>query len=274
MGRMTQAQKAERFRQLHHGEDVLVLANAWDCASAKIVELAGYPAIATSSAGVAFSLGYADGQRIPMEEMTAAVRRIATCVAVPVSADLESGYGDIAQTAAALVESGAVGLNLEDREGGGSDGLIETGRQCERIRTVKRIGQERGVALVLNARTDVYLAQVGEPADRFERACSRLRAYIEAGADCVFVPGITGEELIRRFVEELRFPLNVLAMPGTPPVPKLREIGVARVSVGSGLARAAMGYARRAAETLRSTGNFDALFAGAIPFAEINRMFR
>jgi len=253
---------------------VLVLANAWDCASAKIVELAGYPAIATSSAGVAFSLGYADGQRIPMEEMIEAVRRIAACVAVPVSADLEAGYGDMAKAAAALVDSGAVGLNLEDCEGGRSDGMVETVRQCERIRGVKRVGEERGVPLVLNARTELYLAQVGDPADRFERACERLRAYIEAGADCVFVPGISDEDLIRRFVEELRFPLNVLATAATPPLARLREIGVARVSVGSGLARAALGYARRAAEALRATGNFDALFAEAIPFAEINGMFR
>jgi 2-methylisocitrate lyase-like PEP mutase family enzyme len=269
---MTQPQKAERFGQLHHGGEILVLANVWDCASAKIVELAGYPAIATSSAGVAFSLGYADGQRIPMEEMMAAVKRIAACVAVPVSADLEAGYGDVAKTAAALVESGAVGLNLEDREGDGPEGLVEIGRQCERIRTVKRVGRERGVPLVLNARTDLFLAQIGDPADRFERAIERLRAYIEAGADCVFVPAVTREDLIRRFVEELRFPLNVLAAAGTPPVARLREIGVARVSVGSGLARSAMGHARRAAEALRASGNFDAVLEGAIPYA--GTMFR
>ena len=204
----------------------------------------------------------------------AAVKRIAASVAVPVNADLEAGYGDVAKTAAALVDSGAVGLNLEDLEGGGAQGLVEIGRQCERIRTVKRVGRERGIPLVVNARTDLFLAQIGDPADRLERAIERLGAYIEAGADCVFVPAVSREDLIRRFVEELRFPLNVLASAGTPPVARLQEIGVARVSVGSGLARSTMGHARRAAEALRTTGNFDAMQAGAIPYDEANAMFR
>jgi len=250
-----------------------VLANAWDCASARIVERAGYPAIATSSAGIAFSHGYADGQRIPLEEMASAVKRIASRVALPVTADLEGGYGDIARTTSALLESGAVGLNLEDREGDGPEGLIDTARQCKKIRTVKRIGRDHGVDLVLNARTDLYLEQIGDPADRFERACDRLRAYIDAGADCVFVPGIGREALIRRFVEQLRFPLNVLAMVGMPPVARLQELGVARVSLGSGIARAVLGYTRRLVDGLRTHGSLDVTLEGAVPFAEANFLF-
>jgi len=255
----TPAEKAEIFRALHRGPEVLVLPNAWDCASARIVEEAGFPAIATSSAAVANSLGYSDGERIPAAEMLAAVARIVRCVRVPVTADLEAGYQDAAATAAGLVASGAIGLNLED--GGG-----DIAQHAARISTVRRVGCELGVNLVINARTDLYLDRTGcDPASRFDRSCERLRAYIDAGADCVFVPGVTDEDTIRRFVETLRFPLNVLALAGMPPIPRLRELGVARVSAGSGLARAAMGLTRRIADELKTTGKYEAMLQGAIP---------
>jgi len=259
---------------LHAGPEVPVLANVWDCASASIVEQAGFPAIATSSAGVAYSLGYPDGQQIAMEEMLAVVKRVAAAVSVPVTADLEAGYGDIAATSAALVESGAVGLNLEDTEGEGPDALVPVARQRAKIAAVRAAGLDRGIHVVINARTDSFLAQIGDPASRFERSCERLREYIAAGADCVFVPGVSREDIIASFVEELRFPLNVLAVAGTPPIARLKQLGVARVSVGSGLARAALGHVRRVAEALRTQGTFDALLEGAIPYAEVNSMFR
>ena len=231
-----QPAKAEMFRALHRASEILVLPNVWDCASARIVEEAGFPAIATTSAGVANALGYPDGERIPAVEMLAAVERIARCVRVPVTADLERGYHDVAATAAGLVASGAVGLNLEDAGG-------DTVQHAARIATVRRVGCELGVNLVINARTDLYLDRIGcDPALRFDQACERLRAYIGAGADCVFVPGVTDEDTIARFVQALRFPLNVLATAGTPPIRRLRELGVARVSVGSAFARAAMGH--------------------------------
>lgn len=263
----SQAEKAELFRALHQGPDILLLPNAWDCASARIFEEAGFPAIATTSAGVAFAMGYPDGEHIPPAEMLAVVRRIAGCVEVPVTADLEAGYGDAAATAAGLVGSGAIGLNLED----GSSSPAEHAR---RIATVRRVGGELGVNLVINARTDLYLRGMGDPATRFERACERLRAYIEAGADCVFVPGVTDEDTIRRFVETLRFPLNILAVTGAPPIQRLHELGVARVSVGSGIARAAMGLTRRIAQELKTSGSCDAMFRDAIPYPEANRLFQ
>jgi 2-methylisocitrate lyase-like PEP mutase family enzyme len=262
----TQAEKAEIFRALHRGPEILVLPNAWDCASARIVEEAGFPAIATTSAGVANSLGYPDGERIPAAEMLAAVQRIARCVSVPVTADLESGYHDIAATAAGLVASGAIGLNLEDAGG-------DAARHASRIATVRRVGRELGVNLVVNARTDLYLDRTGDPAaGRFDRACERLRSYIEAGADCVFVPGVTDEDTIRRFVETLRFPVNVLTGAGTPPIRRLQELGVARVSVGSAIARAALGLTRRIALELKTSGAYDTMVQGAIPYS-LNRLF-
>lgn len=259
--------KTETLRALHHGPEVLVLPNAWDCASARIFEELGFPAIATTSAGVAFSLGYADGQNIPGKEMLAAVARIARCVDVPVTADLEGGYGDISETAAALLESGAVGLNLEDILGHGPESLASIDEQVSRIAAVRKTG------VVVNARTDLYLMRIGDDANRFDRACDRLKAYRDAGADCVFIPGITSEDLIGRFVEALKFPINILAVAGVPPIARLKELGVARVSVGSGMMRSAMGHTRRIAEDLKKTGRFDKMIEGSIPYAEANALF-
>ncbi|MGC9949642.1 MAG: isocitrate lyase/phosphoenolpyruvate mutase family protein [Bryobacteraceae bacterium] len=262
----TQAEKAEAFRAMHRGPEILVLPNVWDCASARIIEEAGFSAIATTSAGVANALGYPDGERIPAAEMLAAVTRIARCVGVPVTADLEAGYGDVAATATGLVASGAIGLNLEDAGG-------DPAQHASRIATVRRVGRDLGVNPVINARTDLYLDRMGcDPASRFDRTCERARAYIDAGADCVFVPGVTDEETIRRFVETLRFPLNVLAAVGTPPIQRLRELGVARVSVGSGLARAAIGLTRRIAQELKTSGTYETMLEAAIPYS-LNRLF-
>jgi 2-methylisocitrate lyase-like PEP mutase family enzyme len=177
----TQNEKAEFFRTLHRGPEILVLPNAWDCAGARIFELAGFPAIATSSAGIAFSLGYSDGERIPPELMLAIVARISAAVPLPVTADLESGYGDVAKTTAGLIAAGAVGLNFEDFDQD-SRALTPIAAQVEKIAMIRRIAAGLGVNIVINARTDVFLAQIGEPSTRFERACERLQAYIAAGA--------------------------------------------------------------------------------------------
>jgi 2-methylisocitrate lyase-like PEP mutase family enzyme len=269
-----QAAKAEKLRQLHHGPKILVLPNAWDAASARIFEDAGFPAIATTSAGVAFSLGYPDGQFIPRHEMLAAVKKIASSVHVPVTADLEAGYEDVAKTAMSAIEAGAVGLNIEDLNHAENGGLSSTAQQVEKIKTVRRVGESLGVRLVINARTDQYLAEIGEPGTRFERACERLRAYIEAGADCVFAPGVTDEATIARLVAELRFPLNVLAQAPSPPVRRLQELGVARVSTGAGITRAAMGVTQRAARELRDSGTYGAMLDGAMPWSEANQLFQ
>jgi 2-methylisocitrate lyase-like PEP mutase family enzyme len=269
-----QAAKATKLRALHHGPRMLVLPNAWDCASARVFEDVGFPAIATTSAGIAFALGYADGQHIRPEEMLIAVRRIVDCVDVPITADLEAGYDDPAITTAVVIEAGAVGLNIEDLDGASPGELVEVENQVRKIRTIRRVGDEMGVPLVINARTDVYLAGIGEPAGRFKQALERLRAYIEAGADCLFVPGICDEALIRDFVEELRFPLNVLIDPGMPPLNRLQELGVARVSTGSGIARATIGLTRRIAREIKETGTLASLFDGAISYADANALFK
>ena len=261
----TLAEKADLFRALHHGPDILILPNAWDCVSARIFEEAGFPAIASTSAGIVNAMGYPDGEHIPRDEMLAVVKRIAACVDVPVTADLEGGYGDIAGTIALLLESGAIGLNLED-------GDRDAAQHAQTIATARRVGSELGIHVVINARTDLYLAGIGDPASRFERACERSSAYAAAGADCVFIPGVRDEETIRRFVKALPFPLNFLAVAGSPPVRRLQELGVARVSVGSGIARAAMAVTRRIALEVKATGSFEGM-ADAFPYAEANRLF-
>jgi 2-methylisocitrate lyase-like PEP mutase family enzyme len=268
----TQNEKAEFFRSLHRGPGILVVPNAWDCASARIFEQTAFPAIATTSAGVAFSLGYSDGESIPPDLMLATVGQICDCVQVPVTADLEAGYGDVAKTTAGLIAAGAVGLNLEDMDHE-AHALVPIAPQIEKIATIRRVAVGLGVNVVINARTDVYLAQIGEPATRFERACERLQAYIGAGADCVFLPGVADEIIIRRVVDTLKFPLNILAGANLPPIPRLRELGVARVSVGSGIMRATLGLTRRIAQELKQSGTYNALLEGTMPFAEANALF-
>lgn len=255
--------KAIKLRELHRGPKALVLANVWDVASARIVEEAGFPALATTSAGVAFSLGYPDGQKISREEMLARVGRIARAVKVPVTADVEAGYGnrpeDAARTAREVIEAGAVGINLEDGTGDRSSPLVDLSLQLEKIRATREAALNAGVLLVVNARTDVYLDEVGAPEMRYYEAMNRVRAYRDAGADCVFVPGLRDAETIGRLVKDAQCPINILAGAGSPSIPELEKLGVARVSLGSGPMRATLGVLRQIAEELKSSGTYSAL---------------
>lgn len=272
----TQVQKAEELRKLHRGPRTLVLPNVWDVASARVVEELGYPAVATSSAGVAFALGYPDGQRVSRDAMLEVVARIARSVRVPVTADMEAGYGttveDMAETAKALVAAGAVGLNLEDVTGDTESSQVETELQVRKIRMIREVSAKLGVPLVINARTDIYLMPIGPEATRFERTAERLRAYRDAGADCLFAPGLSDRGTIEKLVKAVAAPLNILASAGCPALTELEKIGVARVSVGSGMMRATLGLVRRIGKELMEAGTFSALFEGAVPFAEVNRL--
>jgi 2-methylisocitrate lyase-like PEP mutase family enzyme len=271
-----QKAKASAFRMLHRGGKVLVLPNVWDVASARIIEEARFPAIATTSAGVAFSLGYPDGQEISREEMMARVARIVRAVKLPVTADAEAGYGnrpdDAAQTARAVIEAGAVGMNLEDGTGNPERPLIDLSLQLEKIRAVREAALKASVLLVLNARTDVYLDQVGPPESRYDETIRRAAAYRDAGADCIFVPGVRDTETIRKLVQDLQCPVNILAGPGSLPISELEKLGVARVSLGSAPMRATLGLLRRMAEELRSSGSYAAI-EGAPAHGDVNKMF-
>jgi 2-methylisocitrate lyase-like PEP mutase family enzyme len=270
-----QQAKAESFRAMHHGPGILVLPNAWDVASARIFEEAGFSAIATTSAGIAFSLGYPDGQRIPRDQMLDQVARIVRAVDVPVTADVEGGYGDLpedaAQTAREVIAAGAVGLNLEDATGTPTHPLVDLLLQIEKIKAVVAAGQTANVSVVLNARTDVYLAQVGPQESRYQETLRRLSAFRDAGADCLFAPGILDPETIGRLVSDLKFPLNILAVPSSPSVPQLEKLAVARVSVGSGAMRATLGLVQRFAHELRHRGTY-ATMENAPSYDEVNRI--
>jgi 2-methylisocitrate lyase-like PEP mutase family enzyme len=271
-----QAEKAEKFRKLHHGPHLLLLPNAWDVASARILEECGHPAIATSSAAVAYSLGYPDGQRISRNEMLEVVGRIARAVRIPVTADLEAGYGttvkDMAETVKAAIEAGAIGMNLEDVTGDDETSQVAIPLQAEKISAIRETAKSLGVPFVLNARTDIYLMPIGEEPTRFERTIERLRAYRDAGADCLFAPGIYDRDTIAKLVKTVEAPLNILANPACPPLAELEKIGVARVSAGSGLMRAAMGTVQRIGKELLETRSCETMFAGATPYTDLQRM--
>jgi 2-methylisocitrate lyase-like PEP mutase family enzyme len=272
-----QKTKAETFAALHHGKQPLLLPNVWDVASARIMEKAGLPAIATTSAGIAHSLGYPDGEKISRAEMLTVVARIAKAVKVPVTADVESGYGprpeDTAHTAFAVLEAGAVGINLEDGTGDAAHPLVDLALQVEKIAAVKEAAKKAGIPLIINARTDVYLAEVGSRATRYDETIRRLAAYRDAGAQCVFAPGVADAPTIQRLVAELHCPLNILAGPGSPSIAELAKLCVARVSLGSSAMRATLGLLTRIAGELQISGTYASL-DGAPSHGEVNKLMQ
>jgi 2-methylisocitrate lyase-like PEP mutase family enzyme len=245
------------FRSLHVPGDPLVLVNAWDAASARIVEAAGAAAIATTSAGLAWSLGAQDGNAVDRDLAVAAVARIAAVVSVPVSADVETGHGDVAATVRGVRAAGVVGINLED----GADDVATQ---------VARIGAARAADadLFINARIDTFLRGLGGLDETVERAA----AYLAAGADGIFVPGVADPEIIAALVERISAPVNIMVGPGAPVVSELAKLGVARVSLGSAVAEAAYGLVRRAAEAALGTGDYGPL-DGSAGYGELNALF-
>jgi 2-methylisocitrate lyase-like PEP mutase family enzyme len=253
-----------------HGGPGFVLPNAWDAGSARILEQVGFPAIATTSAGIAWSLGVPDGGVLDRETMLDHVGRIVAAVSVPVTADLEAGYGDTAEdvgeTVARAAALGAVGANIEDAR---TDGLYDIGEAVDRI-AAARAAAPRGT-FVLNARTDTYFA--GAAQDCFEQTVQRAVRYLEAGADCVFVPGVVDEDTIRRLADAIPGPLNLVAgLTSTTDAPTLFALGVKRVSLGGSLARASLSALERAARELHGTGTLEFL-DGAIAYADLQRRF-
>lgn len=245
---------AAALRALHHAAAPLVLANCWDAATARVVQDAGFPAVATSSAAVAAVEGYPDDDTMP-DVAFAAVRRISRAVSVPVTADLEAGYRlGPDELVERLLSAGAVGCNLEDTDHHGDGVLVDVGRQADRLAGIREAADGVGVAIVLNARIDVFLRGLGMPAEQVEGAIRRGRRYLEAGADCVYPIGLVDVDQIRAVVEGVGGPVNIWYRRGAPPLAVLGELGVARVSVGSALYRQAMRAVREAAEALGARG--------------------
>ncbi len=268
---------AERLLALHAGPAILVIASAWDAASARVFEVSGAQAIGSSSAGIANAIGYPDGERIPLLELLAANRRIVETVSIPVSTDLEKGFGPSVDAVAAscrgVLEAGAVGVNLEDSIDDSAAPLVDAQLHAEKIRAVRAMSDAYGVHLVINARTDGYLLGVGKDQSRLEDAVRRANLYREAGADCLFVPGVADAETIRTLAREIDGPLNILASAGCPSVSELQGLGVARLSQGSGPARAALALTSRIAEELLGPGTYEAIQRHTIPYEQANKIF-
>lgn len=266
----TTATAATLFRSLHlQRHRPLVLANAWDVASARLIESAGAPAIATTSAGVAWSLGCPDGNALPLRDAVEAIARIAATVSVPVTADIEAGYAvdadGVERTVDAVLGAGAVGINIED-------GGLPPNELVDRITAARRAAERAGVPMFINARTDVHLAGLVAPERMLTESIDRASRYVDAGADGVFVPGVSDMGTIGALVEAVDAPLNVMVGPGSPIVAELAALGVARVSLGSGLAQAAYAVARQAANELFTAGTYEST-AHAVEYNEMNALF-
>ncbi len=266
--------KAERFQALHRNHDILVLANPWDVASALLMENAGFPALATTSAGIGYAHGYPIGQAMPLSEMLETIARISSRLSVPLSADMEAGYGEtpeqVAETTRLTLEAGAVGINIEDRTYQPEHPLIGTNMAVERIRAARESADRAGVPMVINARTDGYLLG-GQGSEVFDDTVRRANAYREAGADCLFVPGIMDADIIGRLVQEIDGPINILPESGCPDVAALAELGVRRVTIGATVARFAYSAVVQAADELKNVGTYS-YSAKIATHAEMNRL--
>lgn len=268
-----QAAKAQAFRKMHDRSGVLLLPNAWDAGSARLFASRGFAAIATTSGGVAWSLGYADGEQAPLDEVLAAIARITRVTELPVTADIEAGYGETAaavgDTVRAVIGAGAIGVNIEDSLHGG---LRDVAEAAERIAAARAAATDAGVPIVINARVDAWIRPAANDAARFVDAISRARAYLAAGADCVYPIGLGDTAVLAAFVRELDAPVNIGARPGMPGLDELARIGVARVSMATRLATIALGAADAAAQSVLSSGSFGGL-ESSLGHADAQRLF-
>lgn len=267
----TSIELSQKFRLLHAPGTILALPNAWDAGSARLIEAAGAAAIATTSAGLAWSRGYPDGNALPPRVLARAVEEIARVLSVPLSVDVEGGYSDepsaVAETVRAVMDAGGVGVNLED-------GTVPPDLLCAKIEAVRTAAEGSGVALFVNARCDVYLHGLASGSAAVEEALARGRRYRAAGADGFFLPALADRGAIREIVAGLDgMPLNVLVVPGLSSLTELAALGVRRVSAGSAIARAVYGLTRRAAERFLRDGRYDTMLENAIDYGEMNALF-
>jgi 2-methylisocitrate lyase-like PEP mutase family enzyme len=257
-----QRQLADAFRRAHRGP-LLLLPNAWDPMSARQFEAAGFGAIATTSGGLAWALGFADGEKAPWHELVAETERIVRTVRVPVTADIESGYGEtpdqVAKSVTEVIGVGVVGFNLEDGTSRPDMPVRPIEDAVARIKAARDAAAAAGVPAVINARIDLYLKNAGDPAWRFDATVKRAKAYVAAGADCIYPFGLSDMETVGRLAKAIPAPINIVARAGTPPVGELEKLGVARVTIASGATLAVMSLINTIGETLRATGTFDVL---------------
>jgi len=272
----SQKEKAEQFLKWHHDEHILVLLNSWDIASSKVVEGCGYKAIATTSMGIAASLGYPDCQIISLPEMLGVIRGIVHAVKVPVSVDIEAGYGnnlrEILESVKKFIDTGIVGINLEDSLDL-SPVLIDTQEFCERISAIRELSDSLGFHLVINARTDSFYTSSGTMKEKLAESIKRGNKYREAGADCIFVQPVWEKDTIATLVREINAPVNILANPSIgaalpPVVRELQDLGVARLSLGSSLMKAVLALIKKVADELSGQGSYHQLMDTLTPSSD------
>ncbi len=271
-----QKEKAERFLAFHHDKDILVLLNSWDIGGSKLIEACGYKAIATTSMGIAASLGYPDCQVIQLPEMINAITGIAKGVQVPVTVDIEAGYGntldEIVESVRKIIATGIVGINIEDSIDLNPK-LIDEVDFCERISAIRALSESLGFHLVINARTDSFYTSSGTPREKLFESIRRGNKYREAGADCIFVQPVWEREMISTLVKEINAPINVLANPGMgaglpPSVHELQDLGVSRLSLGSSLMKAALALMKKVADELSGRGTYNLLLQTLTPLPD------
>jgi 2-methylisocitrate lyase-like PEP mutase family enzyme len=258
-----QKQLSEAFRKMHQGPPLLLLPNAWDAMSARLFEAAGFPAVATTSGGLAWALGFPDGEHAPWSEVVAATGRIVRTVRVPVTADIEGGYGEtpeqVARSVTEIIRAGVVGINLEDSTALSNLPIRSMEDSVARIQAARQAAQAAGVPILINARIDLYLKSVGDEETRFTEAVRRGKAYMAAGADCLFPFGLSDLKIIAELVKALNVPINIVGRAGGAGVAELGRLGVARISTASGPSLVVMSLIKQIAEELRTKGQFDVL---------------
>jgi len=271
-----QKQKAELFMKYHYDREILVLLNSWDTGSSKLIEACGYKAIATTSMGIAASLGYPDSQVIKLSEMVNVINAIVKAVNVPVTVDFEAGYGnntdEVIESVKKIIDTGIVGINIEDSLDL-NPVLIDVDEFCERISAIRELSDSLGFHLVINARTDSFYTSSGSASQKTSESIRRGNKYREAGADCIFVQPVWDKETISTLVKEIDAPLNILANPGNsgglpPSVDELQELGVARLSLGSGLMKATLSLIKKVADELSQKGTYNILLDTLTPLPE------
>lgn len=272
--RKTQKELAIDFQKLHTKEELLVLPNVWNAGTAKIFEQQGFEAIATTSAGVAFSLGCSDGEIITVEDLTQVVKQITSKINIPLSVDIERGYSDtieeIVNNVKQIIQAGAVGINIEDGKADGT--LYELDFQLEKIKALVKLKQELDIPFVINARTCVYWLNIGDEKQKIKTAIERSNAFEKAGADCVFIPGNIEKETVKKFVEQIKTPVNIVLSPAFSEIEEMDKIGVKRLSIGSAAAQTICENITNIAKELR-VNNVDTLLNRNFTYKSTNELF-
>ncbi len=271
-----QKEKVELFLKYHHDKEILVLLNSWDIGSSKLIEACGYKAVATTSMGIAASLGYPDCEVIQLPEMIEVITGIINAVEVPVTVDIEAGYGnnlnEIIDSAKKIIATGIVGINIEDSTDL-NPVLIDEIEFCERISAIRALSDSMDFHLVINARTDSFYTSTGSTQEKLSESIRRGNKYREAGADCIFVQPVWEKETIATLVKEINAPINILANPTigagvTPPISELQDLGVVRVSLGSSLMKATLALIKKVADELSEKGTYNILLDNLTPLPD------